>query len=120
MKTLPKAGVVPVAAAFIQWDFSMPEQIDTRAYLRFKPDPLEYAQVAIQSGGDGFTPEFVALIVEESPISGCGLIAHNYPGIEEGTECRVKIGRLAPLRAQVMWRKSMEWDLMRLGLKFLE
>jgi len=98
----------------------MPDQVDTRAHLRFKPDPMEYAQVSVENLEREFKPNFVALIVEESPIAGCSLIAHDYPGIEVGTECMVKIGNLAPLLARVKWKKRTEPELMRIGVKFLE
>lgn len=98
----------------------MPDQVYPRAHLRFKPDALEYALVAVESLEQPFEPDFVALIVEESPIAGCSLIAHDHPGIGTGTECLVKIGDLAPLHACVIWKKPTEPELMRLGLKFLE
>lgn len=93
---------------------------EARSHLRFKPDPLEYALIAVESLDRAFKPDLVALIVEESPIAGCSIIAHDHPGAEVGTECLIKIGDLAPLHATVMWKKPMEPDLMRLGLKFLE
>jgi hypothetical protein len=90
-----------------------------RRHLRFKPDPLEYAQVAL--GGTGnFAPDFVALIVEESPVSGCSLIAHVPEGLGIGDQCRVKIGQLAPVRAEVAWKKPAESGLTRIGFSFLE
>ncbi len=97
-------------------------EINTRTHLRFKPDPLEYAQVALYSPDqeEAFKPDFVALIVEEAPLAGCSLIAHAYPGIEVNAECLVKIGELAPVHAQVIWKKPLESDLVRFGLKFFE
>jgi len=98
----------------------MQDQVDTRAHLRFKPDPMEYAQVAVESLEHAFKPDFVALIIEESPIAGCSIIAHDHPGVDVGTECLIKIGDLAPLQSRVVWKKPAEPELMQLGLKFLE
>jgi hypothetical protein len=96
------------------------EQRASRKHLRFKPDPLEYAQVSLGAGDEQFEPDFVALIVEESPVSGCSLIAHERDDLRIGDACRVKIGRLAPVQAQVSWTRSAEPGLMRIGFAFLE
>ena len=50
-----------------------PEEQPSRKHLRFKPDPLEYAQVSLDAESAEFSPAFVALIVEESPVSGQGI-----------------------------------------------
>ena len=91
-----------------------------RRHLRFRPDPMEYAQVSIQSLRDPFTPELVALVSEEAPMGGCGLVLIETPLLKVGDICRVKVGRIDPLRAQVMWRQVVEPGIIRLGLKFLE
>lgn len=91
-----------------------------RRHLRFRPDPLEYAQIAVQSFHDPFTPELVALVSEEAPMGGCGLVLLETPMLKVGDHCRVKVGRIDPLRAQVMWRQVVEPGIIRLGLKFLE
>ena len=92
----------------------------SRKHLRFKPDPLEYAQVSLDSSADAFEPDFVALIVDESPLSGCSLIAHQREDLAVGDNCRVKIGRLAPVQAEVSWTRPAEPGLIRIGFAFLE
>jgi hypothetical protein len=91
-----------------------------RRHLRFRPDPLEYAEIAVRNLGAPFTPEMVALVSEEAPMGGCGLVLLETPLLTVGDICRVKVGRIEPLRAQVMWRKAVEPGIIRLGMKFLE
>jgi hypothetical protein len=91
-----------------------------RRHLRFRPDPTEYAEIAVQNLGAPFTPEMVALVSEEAPMGGCGLVLLETPLLKVGDICRVKVGRIDPLRAQVMWRQAVESGIIRLGLKFLE
>jgi hypothetical protein len=91
-----------------------------RRHLRFRPDPMEYAQIAVRDLGAPFTPEMVALVSEEAPMGGCGLVLMETPLLKVGDICRVKVGRIDPLRAQVMWRQAVESGIIRLGLKFLE
>jgi hypothetical protein len=97
-----------------------PEEQPSRKHLRFKPDPLEYAQVSLDAESAEFSPAFVALIVEESPVSGCSLIAHEHADLNPGDRCRVKIGQLAPILAELAWKRPMESGLMRVGFQFLE
>jgi len=91
-----------------------------RRHLRFRPDPMEYAEIAVRNLGTPFTPEMVALVSEEAPMGGCGLVLLETPLLKVGDLCRVKVGRIDPLRAQVMWRKAVEPGIIRLGMKFLE
>ena len=91
-----------------------------RKHLRFKPDPLEYALVSLHPAAASFEPDFVALIVDESPLSGCSLIAHERTDLSVGDACRVRIGRLAPVQAEVSWTRPAEPGLMRIGFAFLE
>jgi hypothetical protein len=93
---------------------------EMRRHLRFRPDPMDYAQIATRNLGAPFTPELVALVSEEAPMGGCGLVLLETPLLKVGDICRVKVGRIDPLRAQVMWRQAVESGIIRLGLKFLE
>ena len=91
-----------------------------RKHLRFKPDPMDHAEIAIRRPGLPFAPEMVALISEEAPMGGCGLILVETPLLQVGDICRVKVGRIDPLGAEVVWRKPVEPGIIRIGLKFLD
>jgi hypothetical protein len=91
-----------------------------RRHLRFRPDPMEYAEIAVRNPGTPFTPEMVALVSEEAPMGGCGLVLMETPLLKVGDVCRAKVGRIDPLRAEVVWRKAVEPGIIRIGLKFLE
>jgi len=97
-----------------------PEEHPSRKHLRFRPDPMEYAQVSLDADAAEFSPVFVALIIEESPVSGCSLIAHERDDLNLGDHCRVKIGQLAPVLSELTWKQPMEPGLMRVGFQFLE
>jgi hypothetical protein len=91
-----------------------------RRHLRFRPDPMEFAEIAVHDLGAPFTAEMVALISEEAPMGGCGLVLLETPLLKVGDICRAKVGRIDPLRAEVVWRKQVEPGIVRIGLKFLE
>lgn len=96
-----------------------PTQIKRR-HLRFRPDPLEHALLQTRDLGGPFTPELIALVSEEAPMGGCGLVLLDTPRLRYGDVCRVQVGRIDPLRAQVVWRQECAPGIVRVGLKFLE
>ena len=53
-------------------------------------------------------------------MNGCGLVLHTVPRLQVGERCVIKLGKLAPLRAIVRWRKPLEEDLLRIGFEFME
>jgi hypothetical protein len=92
-----------------------------RKRIRFRPDALDYAQ--IECNGDcskPFAPESVGIIVDEEPMGGCCVIVLDNGKLHLDDFCRVKVGRLDPLRAQIVWRKELEAGILRVGLEFLE
>ena len=92
---------------------------ERRRYLRNRPDPNDYAQVDLSDGSESFDSTFVALIVDESPMGGCSLAAIGEWPIEEGKECRVKLGRLEPLVARLVWKRALCDGIVRYGFQFL-
>jgi len=92
-----------------------------RKHIRFKPDPLDYALVQFEVGGEqNFTPDVVGLIIDEAPMGGCGLILNATDLLQIEQQCVVKLGRLSPLRAVVRWRYEIDGKLIRVGFEFLE
>ncbi len=91
-----------------------------RQRIRFRADLLETAQLDFGPLDGPFSPSQSAVIVEESPMAGCGLLLlrsdHCYPGVV----CRVKVGRMAPLRAEVRWQEELGEEAVRVGMMFLE
>lgn len=96
-----------------------PEQ-SKRKHIRFKPDPLTYALIDCRSMEGNFVPDMIALIADEAPMGGCGLIVTDGDHLQIHTMCRIKLGELSPLRAEVVWRKPVDSSIVRLGFSFLE
>jgi hypothetical protein len=95
--------------------------IAKRRRVRFRPDPLDYCQIDCRPGNlEPFAPDSVAILVDEEPMGGCGVVMLDTHRLEVGSHCRVKVGRLDPLRAKVVWRKPLEAGIVRLGFEFLE
>ncbi len=92
-----------------------------RRRVRFRPDPTDLALVDSRAQHpDGFKPDTVAVIVDEDPFGGCGLVMVENGSLQVGEHCLIRLGRLDPLRAEVVWRRTIDESVVRLGLRFLE
>ncbi len=93
-----------------------------RRFLRFPPDPLDTALIDF-SGKETFTPQYAGLIRQEA-YAGCGLMLVYHEGLERafapGRTCTIKVGKLDPMPAEVVWSKSIEDEALKVGFHFLE
>ncbi len=88
--------------------------------VRFEPDPLDYALIAVTDLEEPFNPEMVALIYDEAPLNGCALVSVDHPGFVVGNACLVKVGRMDAIAAQIVWKKPLDKRLVHMGLQYLE
>ena len=88
-------------------------------HVRFKPDPMEHALLDLRAQPGVFAPSCSALILNES-FSGCALILQSLDTILPEKEIRVKVGKLDPLRAQIVWAQPLDKDIYKIGIQFLE
>ena len=93
--------------------------LEKRRYPRFAPDPLEVAFISLKTEGE-FKPCRVALIADEHPYGGCGLVVRKPFSLKIGDKCRIQLGKLSPVLSELRWFKELDEDFLRLGFKFLE
>jgi hypothetical protein len=92
-----------------------------RRLIRFPGDPLDFALLDFGPDDRPFSPQQVALLVEEAPMGGCSLaVSAGGEQLVEGRGCRVKVGRMEPVRAEVRWARALDDRITRVGLQFLE
>lgn len=93
---------------------------NARKYIRFKPDDLDVAYVMLTApDADEFRPDLSALIVDESH-KGCSIAILAADHIKEMAILYIKVGKLLPLKAQVVWKKDLDGIIERLGIMYLE
>lgn len=99
----------------------IPRKVHKRTSVRFNSDPNAIAQVDIGKGPDGeaFYPTVLGLVADES-TRGCGIILIEIPELVVGDKCKVQVGKLHPMKAEVRWRKVIDAGVLRLGLLYLE
>ncbi len=90
-----------------------------RRHIRFKPGLACYASIDPVPDRKAFSPSIVALVLDEA-YSGCGLVALSSAPLKAGDVCRVQVGTLAPIRAEVRWRRQLDPDVMRFSLRYLD
>lgn len=88
--------------------------------VRFSPDPLDHALISFDTLTGAFRPELVALIYDEAPMNGCGLVTREHPRLVAEALCVVKVGRMDPVAAQVVWTKEIHPRLVHVGIQYLE
>ena len=91
-----------------------------RRNLRYKPDKLQSAQIMFDGHSTNWEPDDVALIIDESAVSGCQLVLRFTQLCTAGSRVRIKLGPLDPLLGEVVWRREIDADLFRVGVRFLE
>jgi hypothetical protein len=92
-----------------------------RRSLRFPPDEGAVAWIdpSVHEDKHAFKPTVAALVIDEA-LNGCGLITLAQDWLREGAECMVRVGQLAPLRAEIRWVKDLNDDVLKIGVVFLE
>lgn len=90
----------------------------TRA-IRFQPDPLDHALIDFKNES-AFHASAVGLILNES-YTGCALVIKTTDAVIPNQTVKVKVGRLDPMPAKVIWIKPLLDDsLIKIGIQFLE
>lgn len=98
---------------------------DKRRYLRFPPQEWEIALIQCSDAAtdeENFHPEIAGLVMEESR-AGCGLVVLERQlkeKLTEGDRCQVKVASLGVVLAEVMWIRSVEDGISRVGLRYVE
>ena len=90
-----------------------------RKYIRAVPDADEYVQIDLNLDGE-FSFDYAALVVEESPLGGCSIVCLNSIPLEVGTQCRMKVGKMSALKSEIVWKRDLDEQVLRCGIKFLE
>jgi hypothetical protein len=91
-----------------------------RKNLRYKPDRLEFALVMFDASKGSWIPDDTALIIDESAVAGAQLVLKFTDRCKPGDQVRVKIGSLDPVLGEIVWRREIDSDLFRIGVRFLE
>lgn len=97
----------------------MSEESYTRSSIRFSAENNSLTLIDLERTDDDFKPSAVGLAIDESSHgSGIVMLKKNCPEMDR--EVRVQVGKLAPLKAKVVWVKELDEHVVRVGFHFLE
>ena len=94
----------------------------SRKHFRYKTLLLSlepFAFIDRDPENENFQPTISGLIINESH-GGCALVTSSGVTLKKGGIIKVKSGDLSPMKAEVRWRKKLDGDTVRIGLKYLE
>ena len=92
----------------------------SRRHLRSPPDPTDFAQIDLDADPGKFTFQYVGLIKEEAPMGGCSIVCLESVGLSQGKKLRIKVGRMSPVMAEIVWNRKIDEGVYSYGVKFLE
>ena len=84
---------------------------------RFQPDPLDHALIDFGNDEKNFKPRAVGLILNES-YTGCALIIHTQEVLRPNQIILLQVGRLGVMPGKVIWTKSLDDSILKVGLQF--
>lgn len=90
-----------------------------RRHPRTQPDPRTTAVIDLMTDTEQFAPTLAALVVSES-VSGCGVIVPASETLHVGARCRIQLGSLKPVMAEIRWRINLDPQAIKLGLMYLK
>lgn len=92
-----------------------------RRNIRFAPEDSTIAliEVAPFPTSKAFKPSVTGLVFSESH-GGCGVVVVGAEDLKAGSMCKIQVGKLAPMKAEIRWRKDLDDSLAKLGLMYLE
>jgi energy-converting hydrogenase Eha subunit H len=90
-----------------------------RKFLRFKPDENAIALIDLKATTKDFNPTLTALILNES-FSGCALVLASNTTLKVHTKIKIKIGNLHVMKGELVWCKTLEENIQKIGVKLLE
>ena len=89
-----------------------------RKGLRFSAEGGTLVHIDLQPDADKFNPTIVGLAIDEAG-KGCGAVVLNIPAIKEGSRCRIQVGRLPPMMAEIKWVRELDPQVLKIGVLYV-
>jgi hypothetical protein len=92
------------------------EDIQRRA-IRYTPDIGDYAVLCFSDPDSEFQIDSVGIILNESS-TGCAVCIPATRRLKEGDRFVVQVGKMNPQSATIVWRKDLDKDVVKIGIKY--
>ncbi len=97
------------------------QQSERRRFFRYRSLLLSLEPLVLidhQPEANTFQPTIAGLIVDESD-EGFGFVTSSTLPSHEDDVIKVEVGGLPPREAKVCWKRTLDDDLIRIGIKYL-
>ncbi len=88
-----------------------------RRAIRYAPDIGDYAVLCFAESESEFAIDSVGIILNESS-TGCAVCIPTTRRLKEGDKFIVQVGKMHPTSATIVWRKELDKDVVKLGIKY--
>ncbi len=88
-----------------------------RRAIRYTPDIGDYAVLCFSEEDAEFSIDAVGIILNESS-TGCAVCIPATRHLKEGDSFVVQVGKMHPQSATVIWRKELDKDVVKIGIKY--
>ena len=89
-----------------------------RKAVRFRPDEGTIAMLSFK--GDSDVESGMACLVIDESRTGCSLATVSAILPVSGTLCRVRVGKLAAITAEIRWASKIDARIIKFGVEYLE
>lgn len=91
---------------------------EKRSHIRHTSKPLDFAFIDQDSETDGFDPQLIGLIMNES-WTGCSLIIKGSNIIQTGKIYQIKLGSKNPAQSKVIWQHALDDEVYKIGFEYI-
>lgn len=85
--------------------------------VRFKPEPMTLGYIDLEPTSN-FNPQMVGIVLNES-FTGCALILAIDEELKVRQQIKIKVGNLDPIKASISWLKTLDENILKVGLKLI-
>lgn len=89
-----------------------------RAHVRFTPKDPSLAKIDTRTAAISFKVQLYGLVLTEA-FGGCSLVIRRTEELQLNGLCKIDVNEVGPLLARVVWRKDVDEELIKIGIKFL-
>lgn len=86
--------------------------------IRFKAEPMTLGYLDLEPAKT-FKPQLVGIVLNES-YTGCAVILASDDKLNNKQQLKIKVGNLEPINASIIWVKTLDENIHKVGIKFLE
>lgn len=91
---------------------------DKREFMRYVTEPFPFILIGLMSEEGGTPLKYSGLVVDQGH-GGCGIVTSSTISVKQNDTIWVKTEKLGKMKAEVRWQKKLEFNLIVIGIRYL-